>query len=626
MATTDKTKRRPTVIPPVIPEIAKAYQNDPRTLVARAAMDAGTSTAPVAQGQYAYADGAARALQAIAGAYTDRKVQERYAPEEARLVAEAKARADKARADEAALAARQQPQTAPAIPLPAPQAAAPPAPPPAAAVASALGDPPPTLPQGAEAAQGRAIPFGLERVSLKDSVARLAASGARITSGYRTPEHNAKVGGVADSYHTRGSAENPQAYDLVPRQGETMAQLAARTRRELGSGYDVIDEGDHVHVEPSSRAPVDDGGDGTGLAGGPTSAGMREIPNAPAPVARPNAPEAVAATKSRLLQAAYDIMLDENPFSYAQGQDMYQRGLTEQTSMDESAAERQQRIRDMGYQTDLNTYATAQQQDRAAVYDERRDAQSQNFQAGESQKQRDFTAGESRLDRQQRTWETKFGADLSRSLQATSQEFQAGESQKQREHDLALKKGDTAARAQEFFSTAAGNKFLTTSQDAANQAGSVIEILNEFETRLKASKRTGGAVLGNAPGLVKWSNSELQILEGLTNELALGKASAMKGSLSDKDVKFLVDQMPNIRRTKTANLATIARMRAIMQRAQDYQVSRVRAVEQGEGSKFMEDWAAYTGAVDTKLGNAPDFQTWRSSRPAFDKDGNPVRK
>ena len=36
-----------------------------------------------------------------------------------------------------------------------------------------------------------------------------------ITSGYRSPAHNAEVGGVEGSYHTRGTTENPGAVDLA---------------------------------------------------------------------------------------------------------------------------------------------------------------------------------------------------------------------------------------------------------------------------------------------------------------------------------------------------------------------------------------------------------------------------
>jgi hypothetical protein len=76
-----------------------------------------------------------------------------------------------------------------------------------------------------------------------------AAPDARVTSGYRTPQHNAEVGGKPDSRHLSG-----QAVDLVPRPGETMAQLHARLSRV--PGVRAINEGDHVHVQTMGPRPA----------------------------------------------------------------------------------------------------------------------------------------------------------------------------------------------------------------------------------------------------------------------------------------------------------------------------------------------------------------------------------
>ena len=74
--------------------------------------------------------------------------------------------------------------------------------------------------------------------------------GERITSTYRTPARNAAVGGVSNSYHTRrGIDGKPLARDSVPPSGMSMNEYAARLKR-LNPQYDVINEGDHVHMEP----------------------------------------------------------------------------------------------------------------------------------------------------------------------------------------------------------------------------------------------------------------------------------------------------------------------------------------------------------------------------------------
>ncbi len=71
--------------------------------------------------------------------------------------------------------------------------------------------------------------------------------GERVTSTKRSPAKNRAVGGVENSYHLSGRAR-----DSVPPAGMSMAAYAAALRR-ANPGYDVINEGDHVHIEPRGR-------------------------------------------------------------------------------------------------------------------------------------------------------------------------------------------------------------------------------------------------------------------------------------------------------------------------------------------------------------------------------------
>lgn len=74
-----------------------------------------------------------------------------------------------------------------------------------------------------------------------DVDARLRGIGARVTSGYRSREHNRRVGGALNSYHITG-----QARDIAKTAGVTMASI-----RGALNGLDIkelIDEGDHFHV------------------------------------------------------------------------------------------------------------------------------------------------------------------------------------------------------------------------------------------------------------------------------------------------------------------------------------------------------------------------------------------
>lgn len=68
--------------------------------------------------------------------------------------------------------------------------------------------------------------------------------GERVTSTLRSPARNQAVGGVRNSYHLTG-----QARDSVPPPGMSMSAYAAQLRR-LNPNMDVINEGDHVHIEP----------------------------------------------------------------------------------------------------------------------------------------------------------------------------------------------------------------------------------------------------------------------------------------------------------------------------------------------------------------------------------------
>lgn len=78
-----------------------------------------------------------------------------------------------------------------------------------------------------------------------EQMAQSVAPNLRVTSRRRSAAKNAAVGGAADSYHMLGAAR-----DFVPPPGMSMSQLHAQLKQKFGSGYDVINEGDHIHIEP----------------------------------------------------------------------------------------------------------------------------------------------------------------------------------------------------------------------------------------------------------------------------------------------------------------------------------------------------------------------------------------
>ena len=97
---------------------------------------------------------------------------------------------------------------------------------------------------------GKLTPIGGASGNVGGGFQPIGLRGETITSTYRTPAHNKKVGGVPNSYHTRRGADGkPLARDSTPPPGMSMASYAALLRRQ-NPHLDVINEGDHVHMEP----------------------------------------------------------------------------------------------------------------------------------------------------------------------------------------------------------------------------------------------------------------------------------------------------------------------------------------------------------------------------------------
>jgi len=75
---------------------------------------------------------------------------------------------------------------------------------------------------------------------------------------------------TADSLHYSGDAIDLRTRDLTRDQ---RGQAADRLRDELGSDYDVVDEGDHIHIEYDPDNDGGSGGGGGGEGGGGGSSG-----------------------------------------------------------------------------------------------------------------------------------------------------------------------------------------------------------------------------------------------------------------------------------------------------------------------------------------------------------------
>jgi hypothetical protein len=74
------------------------------------------------------------------------------------------------------------------------------------------------------------------------SVKQIGSQWGRVTSTYRSPAHNRRVGGVANSYHLSN-----RAIDIARRPGVSHGQIAAAYRNAGYSLAESLDEGDHSH-------------------------------------------------------------------------------------------------------------------------------------------------------------------------------------------------------------------------------------------------------------------------------------------------------------------------------------------------------------------------------------------
>lgn len=84
------------------------------------------------------------------------------------------------------------------------------------------------------------------------SAAALGAHWGRVTSTYRSPEHNREVGGVPNSYHLLG-----RAIDIARGPGVNHAMIKTAYLRAGYTLVESLDEGDHSHFAFSfgPRAP-----------------------------------------------------------------------------------------------------------------------------------------------------------------------------------------------------------------------------------------------------------------------------------------------------------------------------------------------------------------------------------
>lgn len=643
--------------PPVIQQIAQAYQNDPRTKLAQVAMQTGSSGSPVAQGGWGYADGLARVLQGGLGGYIDHKQQKKYQKDENDLLAiRAKRAADLAGAP--AIPAAQMAASFGAPPpvspdpamAPMPQTGmAPPSPqqgmaPPAPSQGPMSGPmPPQQSPQGAAAPfapmQPSAPPMSAAQAPQEAPLAWLDPLGGvgRPTSGFgprnaptkgASTMHNGidlaapagtPVAAASDGKVIRAWSDPKGGNSVLIRHPDGkvtgyahLNDIAVQRGEPVKAGQPIgtvgrtgTATGDNLHftVRDASGKRIDPRSipfgepQASSSASSPPSVAAASLPPAPAPVERPIAPQAQAATRSRTLDLAGRMASDGSRYESDDAQKLLERGLESQTGLDESAAERAQRIGEMGYSSDLAGFNQARGQDRGAAYDARSQATARQGQIEDREDNQSFNSTEAGRERAFRASESALARDAS-----YKENLMKIEAAKGTADEKAERKKDA------FMQTGHGTKAFQDAGAKIQANNAVLANLAEF-SRVAKGKRTGGVVGMAFPALGIVNDTKWQQMDAISAELTRNLAKQLTGAISDKDVIFLQKSVPSLMRGSTANEGIIRRIEQITKRANQYQEAQWNALAAGDPT-FITDWSKYNGEVP--VNSDITYGTWKS--------------
>ena len=79
--------------------------------------------------------------------------------------------------------------------------------------------------------------------NLEQARARLGGAAITVTSGYRTPRHNKKVGGAKNSYHLRGMAADIVVAGFTPREVQVIL-------KDWPGGMGLAETFTHLDIRP----------------------------------------------------------------------------------------------------------------------------------------------------------------------------------------------------------------------------------------------------------------------------------------------------------------------------------------------------------------------------------------
>jgi len=613
------------------PNVRRAYAADPKTQIANSLMRTGMDTGPAAGGKYAAMDGIARMLSGVAGGYIGKKQQDKF------NAADNVAGGEALDAAEPVLAAAATPPPAPVMPAQPASPIAPPVNTPETDVVNPVSTPPPTtapptppvpptvapqvasalMPSGAEppppllenptmaptptmiggrgAANDAGVTPTMPRTTIASMVNWAKDQGARVTSVTRSVGQNKAVGGVSNSYHLSG-----RAFDSVPPKGVGMDEWENKLKSQYPN-MDVINEGDHVHVEPMGRTQVAAMAEGQG---GPDEAPPPVAELVPEPT-RPERPAFRDQVRSDRLTIAHNLLQSKTDLSPS-----FRRGLVDQYATPDAFAENQAakqaqvdneaKLDAEGYRAGLADYGAKSQARYGAQIGER---------------ELGLREGVDRRAREQ-------GYGFQNSNREDTQEFLAGESQKDRDARLALFNRQSDVRNEQFLQALAargeqaaldywnkpsgrkdwGERMaeVETMKNSSATADRVLSTLDDLDT--------GGITYMGLPGNIRSAYSSdvsrlkaLQI-EAVTNKLG-GKLGAGVSNADFAALKAGTQIGPEFQ--KDAIREEALKLKAVSSRRADQHLSYIK-YGGSDLPKFTSRWERFI-----------------SENPLFDKQGKP---
>lgn len=610
-----------------------AYKADPRSQFYNGLMQAGSSTAPVATHGYGFADGIARALTGMAGAYGQKKMMDNYAKQAEGLVngqqqAGMQGIVNGMQGENmASLAATLNPNAAKVgMGMPLPQRQLDPA---QAQQGVAFTDPlagkgrvtsgfgQRTAPMAGASTNHRGIdiaaPAGTPVVAVAAGTVTEAGSDPK-NGNYVTIRHPDGTSSKYAHMSTVGVRMGSQVQEGQPIGGVGNSGTATGNNLHFG----MIDQNGN-RIDPSrvirgtsqsttnsqSASRRESGSVTTTTPNGPVPSadGFKvDVPDLPEAMPRPSAPKPTAAPRSMTLDEAYRSMLRGNILEYDRNNAMLEKGMAEQYAAEREAAARAQEAAMAEYHTDAQAYNSSLNSRMQAGIADRAAAVNNNYDVGRMQYGGQIAQANAKTTQQYAWANDEHKAQLDRRA-----------AQEKATYDLNTQLKVLEAKGEmKRTSLSEPEKKEIRSWNSETQNYHVMNSdLDRYEQLLKKVP-TGTLASALVPRVASYHNDELTEMAAIQSRLVRGMSKELRGSISNTDLDFLQRGFANAANSRFANQQIINRIRQINMRNIDYRNARSQAyVTGGIGgdNAFHQKWGEYLAKVPD-AGYGPTFQEW----------------